>query len=227
MCTLNAALFDFDGVVVDTEPVYDRFWEDAIMRHKFQIPDFLNKIRGITMSHLMDTYFSDYPEAFRQQILEESIAYERQMPLPLLPGSLDFVRYLHENGIRTALVTSSDQEKIDRAFNMYASYNIRNLFDSVVTADRITRGKPDPMCYQLAASELQVSSSECLVFEDSFAGIEAAQQAGMSVVGLSTSNSASSLLKKVRWVISDFLHIQEKSSSLEFLKLLGLSDTSR
>ena len=62
-----------------------------------------------------------------------------------------------------------------------------------MSADRITKGKPDPMCYLLAASDLHVSPSDSLVFEDSFAGIQAGTNAGMRVIGLSTTNSEESL----------------------------------
>ena len=103
--------------------------------------------------------------------------------------------------MRLGLVTSSDEAKVRRAFRLLS---LDGLFDTLVTADRITRGKPDPMCYLLAASDLQVAPEDCLVFEDSFAGIEAATRAGMRVIGLSTTNPAEALKGKVYKVIPDF-----------------------
>ncbi|HBJ15282.1 MAG TPA: HAD family phosphatase, partial [Parabacteroides merdae] len=91
-----------------------------------------------------------------------------------------------------------------RAFRLL---KLDNLFDTVVSADRITKGKPDPMCYLLAASDLHVSPSDSLVFEDSFAGIQAGTNAGMRVIGLSTTNSEESLKDKVYQVIPDFQNI--------------------
>jgi len=102
------------------------------------------------------------------------------------------------------LVTSSDDAKLKRAFRLL---KLDNLFDTVVSADRITKGKPDPMCYLLAASDLHVSPSDSLVFEDSFAGIQAGTNAGMRVIGLSTTNSEESLKDKVYQVIPDFQNI--------------------
>jgi HAD superfamily hydrolase (TIGR01509 family) len=195
------ALFDFDGVIVDTEPVYDRYWNEAVERYGLGIPDFADLIKGTTMTHIMQTFFSGYTEEFRQKVRQEAEAFERIMPLPLLPGSFEFIKLIRTEGVRTGLVTSSDQGKIDRAFEMY---EMKNLFDTVVTADRITRGKPDPMCYLLAASDLGVSPDQCLVFEDSFAGITAGNAAGMRVIGLSTSNSAEALKEKVHLVIPNF-----------------------
>ncbi len=197
----KTALFDFDGVIVDTEPIYDLFWNDAAIRYGLGIPDFADVIKGTTMTHIMENYFSDYPEAFQQMVIDEASEYESNMPLPLMPGSMEFLRSLRKEGIQIGLVTSSDQLKIDRAFKMY---DFNGLFDTIVTADRITKGKPDPMCYLLAVSDLQVSPSDCVVFEDSFAGIQAATDAGIRVVGLSTSNSPESLKDKVYKVIPNF-----------------------
>ena len=82
--------------------------------------------------------------------------------------------------------------------------HLDNLFDTLVTADRITQGKPDPMCYLLAAKDLNVSPEDCIVFEDSFNGIQSGKDAGMRVIGLSTTNPAESLRDKVYEVIPNF-----------------------
>jgi len=200
----KTALFDFDGVIVDTEPIYDLFWNDAAERYGLGIPDFADLIKGSTMATIMEMYFSRFPAEFQKKVWDESTEYESKMPLPLMPGSLEFLHLLKENGIRIGLVTSSDRNKVDRAFSLY---NMESLFDTVVTSDRITRGKPDPMCYLLAASDLNVPPSDCLVFEDSFAGIQSGTAAGMRVIGLSTTNPAESLTDKVYKVIPDFQHV--------------------
>lgn len=202
MGNFKTALFDFDGVIVDTEPIYDMFWNEASERYGLGIPDFADIIKGTTMPHIMENYFSDYPMDFQQMVLREASEYECDMPLPLMSGSLEFLHTLKQEGVQMGLVTSSDQKKIDRAFQMY---DFSGLFDTIVTADRITKGKPNPMCYLLAASDLNISPSDCLVFEDSFAGIQAGTDAGMRVVGLSTSNSAKSLKGKVFDIIPNFV----------------------
>ena len=78
------------------------------------------------------------------------------------------------------------------------------LFERVITADKITRSKPDPECYLLAARELQMEVDVCCVFEDSFSGIEAGRRAGMKVVGLATTNPREKIQDKVDGVLSDF-----------------------
>jgi HAD superfamily hydrolase (TIGR01509 family) len=211
MANKKIALFDFDGVIVDTEPVYDVYWNEAAKRYGLDIPDFADLIKGTTMVHIMQTWFSGYMEEFQQKVRQEAEEFERIMPMPLMPGSLDFLKLIRSKGIKMGLVTSSDQVKIGRAFKMY---EMENLFDTVVTAGRIARGKPDPMCYLLAASDLEVSPDQCLVFEDSFAGIEAGNAAGMRVIGLSTTNPAETLKDKVHLVIPNF----EKSTFEDYLE---------
>ncbi|MDF9831673.1 HAD family phosphatase [Parabacteroides sp. PF5-6] len=201
MANFKTALFDFDGVIVDTEPIYDIFWNAAGERYGLGIPDFADRIKGTTMPNIMETYFSAHTKEFQQKVWDEADAYESTMPLPLMPGSLEFLKLLRSEGVKMGLVTSSDQRKIDRAFEMY---DMKDLFDTIVTADRITQGKPNPMCYRLAASDLDVAPAECLVFEDSFAGIQAGNSAGMRVIGLSTTNPAETLKDKVHDVIPNF-----------------------
>lgn len=208
---VKTALFDFDGVVVDTEPIYDIFWNEAGKRYGLGIDNFAAVIKGTTLPYIMDKYFSDRSEEFRQMVVKESTEYESTMPLPAMPGSMEFLHMLKDKGVQIGLVTSSDDSKIARAFKLH---HLENMFDTVVTADRITRGKPDPMCYLLAASDLGVSPADCLVFEDSFAGIQAGTDAGMRVIGLSTTNPVESLKDKVYEVIPNF----EKITYEDYLK---------
>lgn len=209
--SIKTALFDFDGVVVDTEPIYDIFWNEAGKRYGLGIDNFAAVIKGTTLPYIMDKYFSDRSEEFRQMVIKESTEYESTMPLPAMPGSMEFLHMLKDKGVQIGLVTSSDDSKIARAFKLH---HLENMFDTVVTADRITKGKPDPMCYLLAASDLGVSPADCLVFEDSFAGIQAGTDAGMRVIGLSTTNPVESLKDKVYEVIPNF----EKITYEDYLK---------
>ncbi|MDR1258148.1 MAG: HAD family phosphatase [Tannerellaceae bacterium] len=204
MKQVKAALFDFDGVIVDTEPIYDVFWNGASVRYRIGIDNFADVIKGTTLPDIIEKYFSDRPTEEVSKLINESVKYEANMPLPAMPGSIEFLRLLKANGVRIGLVTSSDRAKIKRATAML---RLENLFDTIVTADRITRGKPDPMCYLLAASDLKLSPADCLVFEDSLNGIQSALSAGMRVIALSTTNPADILKNKVYRVIPDFRNI--------------------
>lgn len=197
--TLKAALFDFDGVLVDTEKLYDVFWDEMGERYHTGIPHFASHIKGTTIDGLIEKYFADRPEEEKQQIIAESNHFDWNMPMPPMPGSFEFVRMLKAHGVQIGLVTSSDDKKLAHAFHELPF--MEGLFDTIVSANRITRGKPDPMCYRLAAQDFKRKLEDCLVFEDSFAGIQAGKGAGMRVIALSTTNPAAQLEGKADYVI--------------------------
>lgn len=201
MKQLKTALFDFDGVVADTERIYDVFWDEMGIKYTQPYEHFASEIKGTTLPHIMNKYFSDYPENIREQIVRESNEFERNMPIPPLAGAIEFLNELKKHGVKLGLVTSSDKTKMDRALRLL---ELEQTFDTLVTANRITNGKPDPMCYLLAASDLDVSPVDCLVFEDSFAGIQSGTNAGMRVIGLSTTNPVEAIQDKVYQVIPTF-----------------------
>lgn len=198
---LKTLLFDFDGVVVDTEPLYDAYWNEASTRYGLNIENFAAVIKGTTLPNIIKTHFSSYSEDFQNMVVEESRSFENSMSFPMIPGAYRFIEMVKNKGVSVGLVTSSEDPKLHRAFEILG---LQNTFDTVVSANRITRGKPDPMCYQLAAKDLNVDPEDCIVFEDSFAGIKAATDAGMRVIGLSTTNPEEILKDKVYKVIPNF-----------------------
>ena len=133
--------------------------------------------------------------------MQECMDYEYRMEYREVPGATGFIRWVKEKDFRVGLVTSSPDSKLKFALERL---HLSAAFDTIVSADRIVRGKPDPMCYRLAASDLKVPEGECVVFEDSFFGIEAGKRAGMKVVGLSTTNPAEKIAEKADAVIPDF-----------------------
>ena len=204
---LKAALFDMDGVIVDTEPIYDLFWEKAGKRYNAGIDNFASAIKGTTLPNIIEKYFSTCPPEIIKQLISEVDHYESVMPLPPIPGAIAFLRLLHGRGVKMGLVTSSGPEKVERAIAMY---HLENVFGTIVASNRIAEGKPNPLCYLLAARDLNADPANCIVFEDSFNGIRAGNAAGMRVIGLSTTNSAESIAAMVHEVIPDFKGITEE-----------------
>ena len=90
------------------------------------------------------------------------------------------------------------------SYALKAHPEFTEYFERMITADKITKSKPDPECYLLAARELQMETDVCCVFEDSFAGIEAGRNARMKVVGLATTNPAEKIQGMVDRVLPDF-----------------------
>lgn len=198
---IETALFDFDGVVADTEPIYDQYWNAAAKRYHLNYENFAELIKGSTTQYMLDTYFSGYTPEMKKQVVREAKDFEQQMPLPPMPGVLDFIKTLRAHGIKTGLVTSSERFKINRAS---ALLHLESLFDTFVTADDISIGKPDPECYLLGAKRLDSKPAGCIVFEDSLAGITAGTAAGMRVIGVSGTYPVHTIKDKVYKVITTF-----------------------
>ena len=194
-------LFDLDGVVIDTEPQYEIIWKVIGEKYRPDIKGLENIIKGTIMPDILSAYFSHLSEEEISRLIEMHDEFERNMTYPEIPGAISFIRSLKNAGIPTGLVTSSGDEKV---MAVSKQYHFDELFDTVVTAQRIKEGKPNPMCYLLAAEDLGANPSDCFVFEDSFAGIQAGAAAGMKVIGLSTTNPKESLQDKVIQVIPDF-----------------------
>lgn len=198
-----SAIFDFDGVIADTEPQYDRFFE--ILSEKLGIEDFAAKIKGTKIDEALNNNFPQFSDVLKRTIIDATYNFELQMDFPLVPGVMDFIYYLKKENFKIGLVTSSHSDKMKIAMD---KLNINGLFDTEVMAERITRGKPDPMCYLTAAEDLKVSPGECVVFEDSIAGTAAGRAAGMTVIGVTTTLSEETLKERVDYIISDFRNFQ-------------------
>lgn len=197
----KALLFDLDGVIIDTEPQYDIFWGKMGENYNLGIEHFEQKVKGVTLPEILSRFFSHLSEEEREKIARANHEFDLQMDMIPIPGVLEFIEAAKNAGVRMGLVTSSDDEKLEVVFR---ELPIKSYFETIVSADRITKGKPDPMCYLLAAKDLGFKPEDCIVFEDSFYGIASGNAAGMKVIGLSTSNPAESIRDKVAKVIPNF-----------------------
>jgi beta-phosphoglucomutase len=196
-----AALFDFDGVVMDTETQYSIFWGRIGNKYHPEIEDFKQKIKGSTLFQIYNNYFRDKNE-LQKQITEQLNIFESQMPYNYIPGVERFLCSLREEGIKTAVVTSSNNKKMANVYSVHPE--MKSYFDKIFTADMFTKSKPDPQCYLLGANTFGATPDECVVFEDSYSGLEAGRAAKMNVVALATTNPRSSLISLSDVVIDDF-----------------------
>ena len=197
-----AALFDFDGVVVDTEPQYSLFWDEKGEKYHPEIPEFGHHIKGQTLTQIYSQYFL-HPEGLQSEITRELLDFETRMSFEFIPGVVDFMKELRRKGVKIAIVTSSNDQKMANAHR--ALPELKSMVDAIITADKVTHSKPHPECFLLGAETLQMPIDRCIVFEDSFHGLESGNRAGMKVIGLATTNPASSIADKASLVISDFV----------------------
>ncbi len=204
MPKLLAALFDLDGVIVDTEPQYTTLWERIGQRDFPHIPTFAQDVKGSTLVQIFDKYYPGNKEA-QQRVTQELDEYEANMDYPYVPGALPFVDALRMAGIKTAVVTSSNAQKMESLYRVHPDF--RSHFDRIFTSEHTKRSKPFPDCYIGAAAKFGLVGRNCVVFEDSFNGLRAGKASGAYVVGLTTSNSEEAIRELCDESIPNFLDV--------------------
>ena len=120
------------------------------------------------------------------------------------PDRKNVIRCLRQKGIKTAVVTSSNMPKMQSVYRKRPEF--KELFDEILTSEDFERSKPDPDCYLKAASRFGAQPEECVVFEDSFNGLKSGRAAGMTVVGLATTNSAEAISPLCDEVIENYIN---------------------
>lgn len=179
----HAALFDLDGVLVDSEGIYTQFWAEIDKKYPTGVKDFAHVIKGNTMARILDTYFPVSLHPTLHSLLKQQ---EEDMRYELYDGVQTLLSKIRNLNWRIAIVTSSNNTKMDNLFRQIPQ--LRPLVDVLVTDGDVTRGKPDPQGYLLAAQRLDCDPEDCVVFEDSLSGLEAGRRSGARVVGVATTN---------------------------------------
>lgn len=186
---IKAAIFDLDGVIVDTAKYHYLAWKRLARQLGFDLTEEDNEqLKGISRIHSMEIVARigglSLPEAELHRLAnlknEWFIEYIEQMrPDEVFPGVVELVKDLRARGIRIGLASSSKN-----APAVLGILQITELFDVVVDGTMIIHSKPDPEIFLLAAERLGLPPEVCLVFEDAEAGVEAALRAGMRCVGI-------------------------------------------
>ncbi len=206
-----AALFDFDGVVVDTETQYSVFWHKMGVDY-LGMEDLEKRIKGQTLVYIYDTFFSGMDKE-QQEITIALDRFEREMSFDFIPGVEAFVSDLRRNHVRVAVVTSSNDKKMEVVYR--AKPEIRTMFDHILTAEMFTASKPAPDCFLLGMKVFGTTPETTYVFEDSFNGLKAGMASGATVVGLATTNPRPEIAPLCHHVLNDF-------EGFTYDKLVGL-----
>ena len=186
MKELKAALFDLDGVVFDTEPQYTVFWGSQCRLYHPERPGLEHEIKGSTLGQIYDKWWNGELVKERPVVTQRLNEFEAQMDYSYISGLEDFIADLHRNGVKTAVVTSSNLPKMESVYK--ARPDFKQLFDEILTSEDFAESKPSPDCYLRGAARFGVKPEECVVLEDSFNGLKSGRAAGMFVVGLTTTN---------------------------------------
>ncbi len=198
----KAVLFDLDGVVFDTEPQYTVFWGGECRHYHPEHPGLEHEIKGQTLTQIYDRWFSGSLLAEREAITARLNEFELNMLFSYVKGFEDFVARLRSEGIKTAVVTSSNWPKMEAVFRQLPSFS--SQFDAILTSEDCAESKPSPDCYLRGAARVGASPVSCIVMEDSFNGLRAGRGSGARVVGLATTNPAESIAPLSDMVISDY-----------------------
>ncbi|MBE6333163.1 MAG: HAD family phosphatase [Bacteroidales bacterium] len=197
---VKAALFDLDGTLIDTEQQYSLIWQRVGQMFRPDIPNLQDAIKGNTLKRILERFFAD--AAVRQQVVKMLDDYEAQMNYDFFPGAKEFIIDMKQHGVKCAVVTSSDQKKMQHA--RHKNPELDTLFDRIFTAEDFAASKPDPDCYLRAASAYGLEKSQCIVFEDAFSGLQSGMSAGIFTVGLASYNPREAIQDKCNLVLDSF-----------------------
>lgn len=181
----KALIFDMDGLMLDSEPLYQTAWQAAAQELGYTLDTELYMslvgrssaeadrvfIQIFGAAFPVEEFNRRWDEHWRQLVYTKGIA--------LQPGLLPLLAWVEQQNIPKAVGTSSNRTEAELCLSLA---QIRDRFSILVTVDQVAAGKPEPDIFLEAAQRLQISPEHCLVLEDSNAGVQAAQAAGMTVV---------------------------------------------
>ena len=205
MTQIKACLFDLDGVVVDTAKYHFIAWRKLAQELGFDFTEADNeRLKGVSrvrsLEILLEIGGIELDDEKKEQLAakknENYVGYIRQMkPDEILPGVEDFLSELRKNGILIALGSASKNAPL-----ILKQIGLTHLFDAIIDGNSVSKAKPDPEVFLKGAEALNVAPTDCVVFEDAQAGIEAARNAGMHVIGVGHPDN----LKNADFVIPGF-----------------------
>jgi beta-phosphoglucomutase len=213
---IKALIFDLDGVIVDTAKYHYLAWKRLADELGFYFsPEDNERLKGVSrvrsLEILLEVGGILLEEEVKTKLADKKnvwyVEYIMKMtPDEILPGVISFLIEAREKGMKTAIGSASKNAR-----TILERIDIIKYFDVIIDGNKVSKAKPDPEVFLLAASTLQVKPGECIVFEDAEAGVEAALNGQMHVIGIGSEKN----LGKAEMVISGF-----KNASLEtFLKL--------
>lgn len=197
---LRLALFDLDGTLLDTEEQYTILWGSIGRKYHPEIPDFAQRIKGSTLKRILDDYFPK--EDIRSALLPDLYAHERKMRFNFFSGALDFITELRHNGIKCAVVTSSNQDKMNAVREQIRRFD--SLFDHIFTAEDFQFSKPNPECYLNAVSHFGMNKDECVIFEDAPNGLEAGRRSGIFTIGVASTLTPEQISPLCDYVLTSY-----------------------
>jgi len=195
-----------DGTLIDNTPYHFKSWQALFKKYgkgELSKQTYYTQISGVPILDTLRGLFPDHDESGLKALLNEKEGLYRELYAPYLApvnGLENFLTELKNAGVKMAMATSATVEDINFILNKVP---IRDDFDEIVNSTMVSKPKPNPQIFLKAAEKLNREPANCVVFEDSLAGIKAANDAGMKVVGITTGHPAADL-HPVDLVIDDY-----------------------
>lgn len=175
----KGAIFDQDGLMFDTEMIYEKCWYAVAEELGFEVPDaFFTEICGSSGENMLNVIRRFIPQTDPKEYVRLVFARSHEMQdinLPEKKGLREILEFFRENGVRMAVASSTVRSRVEK--NLRKS-GIDGYFQTLVTGDEVSNGKPDPEIFLKAAEKLGLAPEECYVLEDSYNGIRAGHAAG-------------------------------------------------
>ncbi|MCW7461133.1 HAD family hydrolase [Leptospira limi] len=199
-------IFDMDGVVVDNHKFHFKAWMEFSKKYKFPLDSqiYRDTYNGKTNADLFRMIFGEISLVEIQNYgAEKENLYQTLYKQEMKPhrGIIEFFQYLKSNQVKLALGTSAPTMNVNFTLD---NLNLRSYFDVIIDGSMVTQGKPHPEVYELCAKGLGLSPKDCIVFEDSIAGLQSGKAAACTIVGVATSHTVEELKNHVDQIISDF-----------------------
>ena len=208
MTGTRALIFDFDGLILDTETADVRAWSDIYAEYGFTFPlESWAQIIGGTGAASFDaadhlqTLLGDPLDLEALQARQNHISHSFVFQQPVLPGVMDYLHTAKRLGLKLAIASSSPHSWVDTHARRLGIFD---YFDKVICADDVGAGrtKPNPDLFLLALDRLQVRKNEAIVFEDSPNGVQAAKSAGIFVVAVPNSVTSQLAIENANLILS-------------------------
>ena len=182
---IKAVIFDLDGLLIDSEPLSYNLYQNLLKTYgkTLSLSHYANAYCGHSSKDILNRLLSEFdlPLTYEEiaAIKTQGETIYTATPVPLKPGALALLTWLKERQYRILLATSSSRE---RAFKLLRANELDHYFDDMVFGAELKRSKPFPDVFILAAQKASALPEECLVLEDSEAGIQAAYSGGIPVI---------------------------------------------
>ena len=205
---VKGVLFDMDGVVLDTEKLYARFWQEAAQALGYPMTYEqalgMRSLSGPAGQAKLESYFGSGVSraVMRDKRVELMDAFVATHGVEAKPGIYELLDYLQEKGIPAAITTSSPRERVERYLK---PLGLLDRFDKICTGYEVKQGKPAPDIYLYGADSLHLRPEECLAIEDSPAGIESACRAGCMAVLVPDLDGADEAMRKMLFAEAESL----------------------